>query len=88
MKDRISDLVGQMTEVQSGEPWIGSNFNKKMKSISEDNFFRRPMEHMHSVAEIISHLTTWRNETLLKMKAGKGSLTDDHPSNWKDPEEL
>jgi uncharacterized damage-inducible protein DinB len=43
---------------------------------------------MHSVAEILSHLTTWRNETLLKIETGKGSITDADPSNWKDPEML
>ena len=43
---------------------------------------------MHSIAEIISHLTTWRKETLTKLKTGTGHLTDDDPSNWKDPEML
>ena len=38
---------------------------------------------MHSVAEIISHLTTWRKETHIKIKTGKGSITDSHPSNWQ-----
>jgi len=88
MKERINDLISQMTEIQEGKPWIGSNFSKKMKPVTEEDFFRRPMRNMHSPAEIISHLTTWRKETLIKLKTGKGSLTDDHPSNWKDLEVL
>ena len=88
MSDRISDWVSQMTEIQNGKPWIGSNFSKKIKLLSERDFFRRPMEHMHSVAEIISHLTTWREETLVKLQKGTGSLKDDDPSNWKDPATL
>ncbi len=88
MNDRISDWVDQMTEIQNGKPWIGSNFSKKMKLLSEKDFFRRPMQHMHSVAEIISHLTTWREETLIKLEKGAGSLKDDDPSNWKDPAAL
>ena len=83
MKQRISDLLEQMTEIQDGRPWIGSSFSKKMKNVSAEDFFRRPVEQMHSVAEIISHLTTWRNETLVKLKTGAGSLRDDDPSNWK-----
>lgn len=88
MKERIDDLVSQMTEIQNGKPWIGSNFSKKIKSVSEKDFFRRPIPHMHSVAEIISHLTTWRAETLLKMRTGSGRLTDDDPSNWKHTDAL
>ena len=37
---------------------------------------------MHSIAEIISHLTLRRKETLLKIKTGTGSKTDDCPENW------
>ena len=88
MKERINDLVSQMNEIQNGKPWIGSNFSKKMQLVSEEDFFRRPIKHMHSVAEIISHLTTWRRETLLKLETGSGYLTDDHPLNWKDPDTL
>ncbi len=88
MKERINDLVSQMTEIQNGKPWIGSNFSKKMQLVSEEDFYRHPIMHMHSVAEIISHLTTWRKETLLKLETGTGSLTDDHPSNWKDSDTL
>lgn len=88
MKERIGDLVSQMTEIQNGKPWIGSNFSEKTITVSEKLFFKRPLKDMHSVAEIISHLTTWRRETLLKLKTGTGNLTDDHPSNWKDPDEL
>jgi uncharacterized damage-inducible protein DinB len=88
MKERINDLLVQMTEIQSGKPWIGSSFSKKLRLVSDEDFYKRPIRNMHSCAEIISHLTTWRKETLLKLETGKGHLTDDHPSNWKDPDEL
>lgn len=84
MNDKISDLISQMTEIQNGRPWIGSSFKRKMELVKYEDFFRRPIAEMHSVAEILSHLTIWRKETLLKMETGKGSLTDDDPSNWKD----
>ncbi len=83
MNERIRELKLQMLAVQSGKPWIGSNFKSKIKQVPEEDFFRRPIESMHSLAEIISHLTTWRKETLLKIETGQGSITDAHPSNWK-----
>jgi hypothetical protein len=37
---------------------------------------------MHSVAEIIFHLTVWRKDAVLKIRTGKGSITDDSEQNW------
>ncbi len=61
---------------------MGANFDKKLNSVSEDEAFIRPILNLHSVAEVISHLTVWRKETILKIKTGKGSITDDCDENW------
>ena len=88
MKVRIDDLRQQLTEIQDGRPWIGTNFSKKLSFVSDDDFFKRPAEKMHSIAEIIGHLSTWRKETAIKLVTGRGTLTDDHPSNWRSLKEL
>ena len=88
MNDRIRDLVTQLREIESGRPWIGSSFKRKLDLVDTESFFRRPSSNLHSIAEILSHLTVWREETLVKMKTGKGALLDDDPSNWRDLEEL
>ncbi|MEM7040615.1 MAG: DinB family protein, partial [Bacteroidota bacterium] len=54
----------------------------------EDNAFVRPLPDLHSVAEIVSHLTTWQKETILKIETGTGSLTDDAEANWYSNEVL
>ncbi len=61
---------------------MGTNFNKKLAHITQDSAFIRPKPNLHSVAEIISHLTTWRKETILKIETGEGSITDDTEENW------
>ncbi len=45
-------------------------------------FFTRPIKDLHSIAEIISHLTLWRMETILKIRTGTGSKTEDCEENW------
>jgi len=84
MKRCIEQLIYQLKEVQKGNPWIGSSYKKKLEVLSDEDFFRRPLKDVHSVAELISHLTIWRKETALKIKTGRGSITDSDPSNWRE----
>lgn len=82
MNSLIKDIILQYREIQSAPVWIGSNYNKKLSNLEESEFFRIPLEGLHSIAEIISHLTLWRKETILKIESGKGSKTDDCEENW------
>jgi len=87
MKTLITGLIDQIKQIHYGHNWIGVNFEKRISGLSESEFFRQP-KGMHSTAQIVAHLTTWRLETILKIKTGKGSITDDNPANWKNNEEL
>ena len=82
MNSVIQHLIKKLKDVQSGKLWIGSSYESKLVAIPESLMFNRPMEHMHSIAEIISHLTLWRTETILKINTGKGSKTDECAENW------
>ncbi|MEM6841784.1 MAG: DinB family protein [Bacteroidota bacterium] len=78
----IESIILQLKNIQEGKNWMGANFDKKLVSISEEEAFVRPIPNLHSVAEIISHLTVWRKETILKIETGTGKLTDDSEENW------
>jgi len=82
MKYLIKNIIQQLEDVQHGKLWIGSSFHNKLSQIDEESVFLRPIEGLHSIAEIISHLTLWRKETILKIQTGKGSKTDDCEENW------
>ena len=80
----IKHIIEQLQEVKDGKLWIGSNIDDKLNEVDEKSAFLRPIENLHRVAEIISHLTLWRQETILKIQTGKGSKTDDCEENWRD----
>jgi uncharacterized damage-inducible protein DinB len=88
MKYRVENIITQLKEVQNGKLWIGSTFDSKLNQVDKDSVFVRPMKNLHSIAEIISHLTPWRKETLLKIQTGKGSKTDHCKENWLTNDEL
>ncbi|SNZ00354.1 DinB family protein [Flagellimonas pacifica] len=82
MKYLIDNVIQQLEDVQKGKLWIGSSFDSKLNQVNEKLVFTRPIENLHSIAEIISHLTLWRKEAILKIRTGKGSKTDDCEENW------
>lgn len=88
MNHLIQNIIEQLLEIQNGKLWMGSNYTRKLSKIDEQNAFIRPIENLHSVAEIISHLTLWRKETILKVKTGTGSKTDDCEENWLSNDKL
>lgn len=88
MRILISHITKQLSDCQDGKIWIGPTYSRQLERIDDNNAFIRPDPDLHSVAEIISHLTTWQKETILKIATGTGSLTDDCEENWHPNEVL
>lgn len=84
----IHHIITQLIDIQQGKIWIGSSYQSKLSTIDESLVFTRPIAGLHSIAEIISHLTLWRKEAILKVKTGTGSKTDDCEENWLTNEKL
>jgi hypothetical protein len=59
-----------------------------MNAITEQEAFTKPSPTLHSVAELIAHLTAWSNDTILKIRNGIGELRDNDAQNWPDNHDL
>ena len=88
MSSELQALIQQLKDVQSGKLWMGANFDRMLRDLKPEEAFVRPMADLHSVAEIISHLSFWRQETIEKVRHGKGTQMDDSPGNWRGNAEL
>ena len=88
MNTLINHIIDQLHIIQDGRPWVGSSYARKLRGIEDEQVFVRPIAEMHSIAEIISHLSFWRKEAILKIKTGDGGKTDDCEENWLTNEEL
>lgn len=88
MKRLLENIVRQLKDLENGKVWIGTNYYEKLNSISEKDVFIQPYPNLHSIAEIISHLTVWRNETILKINTGVGRITDACKENWLTNDQL
>src|SRR5699024_5626045 len=56
--------------------------------INEENAFIRPIPELHSVAELLGHLLTWRVEGLKKLQGQKSKITGQSAENWRTNDEL
>ncbi len=61
---------------------MGSNFNNKILKVNDSKAFIVADAKLHSVAQIIAHLTFWNKDLIAKIEKGKGDLNDSDPSNW------
>lgn len=84
----LNQLVKQLDALQSGDLWMGQNFTEKFSQITEDEAFLLPKDSVHSVVQIIAHLTAWKKDALLKIRDGKGLLIDTNNENWPENETL
>ena len=84
----VSYISKQLNDLQKKELWMGQNFEEKFAQINEEEAFISYQSHMHSVAQIVAHLTAWKKDALLKVTKGIGQLMDDHNDNWPNNEEL
>ena len=85
---KISFLIDQLQAIQSDHLWMGDSFDKKLKSIDGEDAFVQPMGQVHSVAQILAHISAWKEDAILKINYGRGELMDNHEKNWPDNDEL
>lgn len=89
MNDRIITWYNrQLRETMSGSNWLDESFQKKLENINDENAFLRPIEEIHSVAELIAHVLVWREESMKKLQGIPSRLTMDSPENWRNNQEL
>ncbi|WP_297706390.1 DinB family protein [uncultured Eudoraea sp.] len=88
MNKQINSIIRQLSEVHNGPIWAGQSYAKKLSQLKGNEMFIRPLPAVHSIAEIIAHIISWRKDTILKLKTGRGELKDTHPDNWRSNDEL
>ena len=88
MQPELKTIISQLKDIQNGKLWMGANFSSRLEKITDKEAFIQPVKNMHSVAELLSHLTAWRKDAILKIRTGAGKLTENQKENWPPAEEL
>lgn len=67
-------IIAQLMDLHNGKLWMGDNFEKKTSSIGEQEVFIKPLDFVHSIAEIIAHVTAWTEDLIKKIQSGIGTF--------------
>ena len=65
---RILRYVENFREIFDGSPWYGDNIVTKIGNLTNDTALTRPVQGMHCVAEVVSHMRYWRQSLSARLK--------------------
>ena len=80
---RIRGYIRQLQQGYYGGNWLDEDFEKKLKLVNEENAFIKPDGHIHSIAEVTSHILEWRKELIERLSSGRGAVLQmESANNW------
>jgi uncharacterized damage-inducible protein DinB len=62
MPSEIDRIVDELQREHEGDPWHGSPLRTLLQGVSCEVAAARPIRNVHSVWEIVLHVTAWKNE--------------------------
>lgn len=78
----LNHIIHELSSIQSGKLWMGASYDKRLSMLTAGQGFIKPLPSVHSVAQILAHLTAWSDDLILKIKNGTGQLRDHDDLNW------
>ncbi len=73
----------QLADFYNGNSWVTDNLSKKVFCIVADEALKKIDGHNHSIAQLVGHITAWRNFALQKLTGNNEyDIKDESTRNW------
>lgn len=82
MQNKIKELKKKFETVYEGSPWYGDSIKSLLKKISAKTALTKSNKNSHSIAELVSHMISWR-EFLLKRLQGDKEFDVDQENSFQ-----
>ena len=79
----VSRLVDQLEREHGGEPWHGQPLGGILSGITHLQAVARPLPGVHTIWEIVLHLTAWKNE--VRTRLGGAPAGEPSEGDWPAP---
>lgn len=60
-------LLHQLRATHAGDPWYGSARTRFLNDLSAEAAASHPIEHGHSIWELVLHMTSWTREVIRRL---------------------
>lgn len=61
------DFANELRKAYYGDAWHGNSVSAILALVNKDQIFTRPIPNVHSIAEIVLHLTSWTEEVYSRL---------------------
>jgi uncharacterized damage-inducible protein DinB len=83
MNEEVKRIYKNIAAIYDGQPWHGDNIQRYLSDISAEVASKKPLNLNHSIAEIVCHMTAWRNFAIEKIKGNADYEVWDTELNWQ-----
>jgi uncharacterized damage-inducible protein DinB len=79
--EEIALIRDQLQKSFYGEPWYGSSLLELLKDVKPYEAFSKPSENIHTIWEIVLHISAWQKIVLQRLsgKQAEPTLEEDWP---------
>jgi len=93
MQSEIDRIADQLQREHEGDPWHGPPLRELLSGIRCEVAAARPIRSVHSVWEIVLHMTAWKNEVRRRLSGAPASEPEEGdwppvpsptPEAWKE----
>jgi uncharacterized damage-inducible protein DinB len=78
----ISRLIDELEREHQGDPWHGSPLRDLLRGVTCEVAAARPLRNVHSVWEIVLHVTAWKNEVRRRLSGAPAGTPQE--GDWPD----
>lgn len=68
--NEAEQLGRELDATMNGDPWYGTAVSRILDGIDAKRAARHPIEHGHSIWELVLHMTSWVNEVKRRLDGG------------------
>ena len=83
---RTAYLIDELHRAYDGDPWHGPSVTELLKGVTAAQAIAKPLPDVHSIAEIVAHLTSWAAEVTRRVHGHPAA--DPAEGDWPVPRAL
>ena len=82
MEGEVARIVDELQREHEGDPWHGTPLRTLLAGVTPEVAAARPIRNVHSVWEIVLHMTAWKNE--VRRRLGGAPARTPEEGDWPD----